>query len=227
MAGAIIDGKAFAATLREKVGEQAARFALATGRKAGLAVVLVGEDPASQVYVRSKGKQTVEAGMASFEHRLPADAPEDELLALVERLNADPAVDGILVQLPLPGHMDEQKVIAAIDPGQGCRRLPRHQCRTARGRPARLRAMHPAGLPDAAEGPAGRSVRARCGGDRTLEHRRQARWRNCCCAKAAPSPSRIAAPATCPRWCGAPTSWSPQSAGPKWCAATGSSPVRW
>ncbi len=116
MTAAIIDGKAFAASLRVKVGELAAAFAAKTGRKAGLAVVLVGEDPASQVYVRSKGKQTVEAGMASFEHKLPADTPEADLLALIDQLNTDPAVDGILVQLPLPGHMDEQKVIAAINP---------------------------------------------------------------------------------------------------------------
>lgn len=115
MAAQTIDGKSFAASLRERVGEQARRFEVATGRKAGLAVVLVGEDAASQVYVRSKGKATVEAGMASFEHRLPAEAPESELLALVDRLNADAAVDGILVQLPLPTHMDEAKVIAAID----------------------------------------------------------------------------------------------------------------
>jgi methylenetetrahydrofolate dehydrogenase (NADP+)/methenyltetrahydrofolate cyclohydrolase len=118
MAAAVIDGKAFAARLREKIGVEARRFQSASGRKAGLAVVLVGEDPASQVYVRSKGKATLEAGMASFEHRLPAEAPEAELLALVERLNRDAAVDGILVQLPLPAHMDEAKVIAAIDPAK-------------------------------------------------------------------------------------------------------------
>ena len=112
----IIDGKAFAESLRARIGEQAARFEAAAGRKAGLAVVLVGEDPASQVYVRSKGKQTVACGMASFEHKLPEDTPEADLLALIERLNTDPAVDGILVQLPLPKHMDEQKVIAAINP---------------------------------------------------------------------------------------------------------------
>lgn len=116
MTAAIIDGKAFAANLRAKVGELAAAFEAKAGRKAGLAVVLVGEDPASQVYVRSKGKQTVEAGMASFEHKLPAETPEADLLALIDRLNTDPAVDGILVQLPLPAHMDEQKVIAAINP---------------------------------------------------------------------------------------------------------------
>ena len=116
MTAAMIDGKAFAANLRGKVGELAAAFEAKAGRKAGLAVVLVGEDPASQVYVRSKGKQTVEAGMASFEHKLPAETPEADLLALVEQLNTDPAVDGILVQLPLPKHMDEQKVISAINP---------------------------------------------------------------------------------------------------------------
>ncbi|MBE5074064.1 bifunctional methylenetetrahydrofolate dehydrogenase/methenyltetrahydrofolate cyclohydrolase FolD [Erythrobacteraceae bacterium E2-1 Yellow Sea] len=111
-----IDGKAFAARLRERVGELAAQFEGQAGRKAGLAVVLVGEDPASQVYVRSKGKQTVEAGMASFEHRLPADTPGEDLLALVNQLNNDPAVDGILVQLPLPDHLDEQAIISAISP---------------------------------------------------------------------------------------------------------------
>ncbi|PEQ12373.1 bifunctional methylenetetrahydrofolate dehydrogenase/methenyltetrahydrofolate cyclohydrolase [Novosphingobium sp. PC22D] len=116
MSADIIDGKAFAAGLRARVGEHAAAFERAAGRKAGLAVVLVGEDPASQVYVRNKGKQTLACGMAGFEHKLPAETPEADLLALVEKLNADPLVDGILVQLPLPAHMDEQKVIAAIDP---------------------------------------------------------------------------------------------------------------
>jgi len=116
MTAAIIDGKAFAESLRAKVGELARAFDAKAGRKAGLAVVLVGEDPASQVYVRSKGKSTLEAGMASFEHKLPVETSEADLLALVERLNTDPAVDGILVQLPLPAHMDEQKVIAAINP---------------------------------------------------------------------------------------------------------------
>lgn len=116
MSAQLIDGKAFAEGLREKVGTLATAFEAKAGRKAGLAVVLVGEDPASQVYVRSKGKQTVACGMASFEHKLPADASEAQLLAVVEQLNADPQVDGILVQLPLPGHMDEQKVISAIAP---------------------------------------------------------------------------------------------------------------
>ncbi|OYX50050.1 MAG: bifunctional methylenetetrahydrofolate dehydrogenase/methenyltetrahydrofolate cyclohydrolase [Sphingomonas sp. 32-66-10] len=118
MSAEIIDGKAFAANLRARVGEAAAAFEGQAGRKAGLAVVLVGDDPASAVYVRSKGKATVAANMASFEHRLPADTTQDTLIALVRQLNADAAVDGILVQLPLPHHLDEQAVVAAIDPNK-------------------------------------------------------------------------------------------------------------
>ncbi len=118
MSAEIIDGKAFAANLRARVGEAAAAFEGQAGRKAGLAVVLVGDDPASAVYVRSKGKATVAANMASFEHRLPADTTQDALITLVRQLNADAAVDGILVQLPLPRHLDEQAVVAAIDPGK-------------------------------------------------------------------------------------------------------------
>lgn len=116
MTAQIIDGKAFAQRLRTRVSEVAANFERAAGRKAGLAVVLVGVDPASEVYVRAKGKATVACGMESFEYKLPAETDQDSLLALVERLNADPKVDGILVQLPLPGHLDEKAVVAAIDP---------------------------------------------------------------------------------------------------------------
>ncbi len=116
MTAEIIDGKAFAAGLRARVGEAAAAFEAQAGRKAGLAVVLVGEDPASAVYVRSKGKATVAANMESFEHRLPADTDQAALVALVDALNADPAVDGILIQLPLPGHLDEQDVLLRISP---------------------------------------------------------------------------------------------------------------
>ena len=116
MTASIIDGKAFAAGLRARIAEHAATFEQAGGRKAGLAVVLVGEDPASKVYVASKGKATIECGMNSFEHRLPDDASQEALLALVDQLNADPAVDGILVQLPLPKHLDEQAVVARISP---------------------------------------------------------------------------------------------------------------
>ncbi len=113
-----IDGKAFAADLRRRIAEDVAAFSRSHGVTPGLAVVLVGEDPASQVYVRNKAAQTLEAGMASFEHKLPPDTPEADLLALVGRLNADPAVHGILVQLPLPAHMDANKVIAALDPAK-------------------------------------------------------------------------------------------------------------
>ncbi|GLV26237.1 bifunctional methylenetetrahydrofolate dehydrogenase/methenyltetrahydrofolate cyclohydrolase FolD [Sphingobium sp. Cam5-1] len=116
--GKIIDGKAFAATLRAKVAEGVVAFVERMGRKPGLAVVLVGEDPASSVYVRNKGKMTVEAGMESLEFKLPASIGEDELLELVEELNADDRVDGILVQLPLPGHIDEAAVIGTIDPAK-------------------------------------------------------------------------------------------------------------
>ncbi|MDP9423481.1 MAG: bifunctional methylenetetrahydrofolate dehydrogenase/methenyltetrahydrofolate cyclohydrolase FolD [Pseudomonadota bacterium] len=116
MSARIIDGKAAAAALRAEVAVEVARFRVATGRAPGLAVVLVGEDPASAVYVRNKGKATIEAGMESFEHKLPADVSESELLALVERLNIDPSVDGILVQLPLPAHIDSNKVLTSIDP---------------------------------------------------------------------------------------------------------------
>jgi methylenetetrahydrofolate dehydrogenase (NADP+)/methenyltetrahydrofolate cyclohydrolase len=116
MSARVIDGKAFAARLREKVAERARAFQQQAGRKPGLAVVLVGEDPASEVYVRSKTRATVEADMESFEFKLPADASESELLERVRALNADPAVDGILVQLPVPEHMNERKVIATIDP---------------------------------------------------------------------------------------------------------------
>jgi methylenetetrahydrofolate dehydrogenase (NADP+)/methenyltetrahydrofolate cyclohydrolase len=115
MSATIIDGKAVAADLRSRIATEVTALA-GTGITPGLAVVLVGEDPASEVYVRNKARQTREVGMASFEHRLPAETPEADLLALVAKLNADDAVDGILVQLPLPDHIDAQKVIAAIDP---------------------------------------------------------------------------------------------------------------
>ncbi|WP_417742910.1 bifunctional methylenetetrahydrofolate dehydrogenase/methenyltetrahydrofolate cyclohydrolase FolD [Salipiger sp.] len=118
MAAKIIDGKAFAAKVREQVAAHVARLKDEHGITPGLAVVLVGEDPASQVYVRNKGKQTVECGMQSFEHKLDTSISEAELVALVEKLNADPTVHGILVQLPLPDHMNSDAVINAIDPAK-------------------------------------------------------------------------------------------------------------
>jgi methylenetetrahydrofolate dehydrogenase (NADP+)/methenyltetrahydrofolate cyclohydrolase len=118
MTADIIDGKAFAATLRAKVTGHVARLKADHGITPGLAVVLVGEDPASEVYVRNKGKQTVEVGMNSVEHKLDADTSEADLLALIEQLNNDPAVHGILVQLPVPKHIDSDKVLNAINPAK-------------------------------------------------------------------------------------------------------------
>ena len=117
MSAELIDGKAFSAKVRAQVADRVAELS-EQGIKPGLAVVLVGEDPASQVYVRSKGKQTVEAGMNSYEHRLAADTPEADLMDLIQKLNNDPQVHGILVQLPLPDHLDEALVINAIDPAK-------------------------------------------------------------------------------------------------------------
>ena len=118
MTAEIIDGKAAAAALRARVASAAAAFRSATGRSPGLAVVLVGDDPASNVYVRSKGKATREVGMESFEHRLPESTSQEELLALVLALDSDERVDGILVQLPLPDGLDDRAVIEAIDPAK-------------------------------------------------------------------------------------------------------------
>jgi methylenetetrahydrofolate dehydrogenase (NADP+) / methenyltetrahydrofolate cyclohydrolase len=112
MSAKIIDGKALAETIRRRVGEEASKL----GLKPGLTVLIVGDDPASQVYVRNKVKQTAEAGFNSTEHRLPENTPEADLLKLVQTLNADPGVHGILVQLPLPDHIDPDLVIRTIDP---------------------------------------------------------------------------------------------------------------
>jgi methylenetetrahydrofolate dehydrogenase (NADP+)/methenyltetrahydrofolate cyclohydrolase len=114
----IIDGKAFAARLRGRIASEVARLKSEYDITPGLAVVLVGEDPASQVYVRSKAKQTVEVGMKSFEHRLDASTSQEDLLVLVEQLNNDPKVNGILVQLPLPEQIDTEAVINAVEPSK-------------------------------------------------------------------------------------------------------------
>ena len=116
MSANIIDGKAFAASVRQKVASKVADLKETHSITPGLAVVLVGEDPASQVYVRSKGKQTIEVGMNSFEHKLDVDTPEEVLLGLIDELNSDPVVHGILVQLPLPNHLDESLVTNHIAP---------------------------------------------------------------------------------------------------------------
>lgn len=145
MTARVIDGKASAALVRARTAEAAAALASAHGRAPGLAVVLVGDDPPSRIYVAGKVKATREAGMVSVEHRLPADAGEAEVLSLVTRLNADPAIDGILVQLPLPAPIDPDRVIAAIDPAKDVDGLTtENQGRLASGRPG-LRPCTPAG----------------------------------------------------------------------------------
>ena len=137
MTARIIDGKIIAAELRERVAGEVARVKRDHGLTPGLAVVLVGADPASEVYVRSKHKQTQAAGMASFEHRLPADVKQADLLALVAKLNADPTVHGILVQLPLPKGLDTDAVVNAIDPSKDVDGLhPNNAGRLAGGLPA-------------------------------------------------------------------------------------------
>ena len=114
----LIDGKAFAAGLRSRVAEGVAALVAEGVARPGLATVLVGADPASEVYVRSKGKTAAEIGMASFDHRLPAETTQAQLLELIGRLNADPAVSGILVQLPLPRHIDTTQILLAVDPAK-------------------------------------------------------------------------------------------------------------
>ena len=114
----IIDGKAFAEKLRNRIADQVRELKENNNLTPGLAVVLVGEDPASEIYVRNKNKMTTEAGMKSFEHRLPPDTTQKQLLTLIEGLNSDPEVHGILVQLPLPDQIDEQAVLAKIDPAK-------------------------------------------------------------------------------------------------------------
>jgi len=118
MTARLIDGKAAAAEVRQQVASAAESFRNATGRAPGLAVVLVGEHPPSAAYVRMKIKATLEAGMESFEHRIPAETSQQDLLALIDQLNGDDAVDGILVQLPLPNHVDEQAILTRVDPAK-------------------------------------------------------------------------------------------------------------
>jgi methylenetetrahydrofolate dehydrogenase (NADP+) / methenyltetrahydrofolate cyclohydrolase len=118
MSAVVIDGKAFAAKVRGQVAGHVAQLVRDHGITPGLAVVLVGSDPASEVYVKSKGKMTVEVGMLSVEHKLPADTAEADLLALIAKLNADPKIHGILVQLPLPAHLNSELVINSIDPAK-------------------------------------------------------------------------------------------------------------
>lgn len=151
MSAAIIDGKSIAADVRARVGEAVAALNAEHAAAPALAVVLVGEDPASQVYVRNKVKFTEEAGMRSVEHKLPADTAEADIVELVQGLNADPQIDGILVQLPLPRHIDSDRVIAEIDPDKDVDGLTETSAgRLLLGRPG-LRPCTPAGCVTLAE----------------------------------------------------------------------------
>ena len=222
----IIDGKAFAAGLRGRIAEAVGDLKANHGLNPGLAVVLVGEDPASRVYVRNKAKQTQEVGMASFEHRLSAETGQDELLALVAQLNADPCRQ----RHPgpaAPAAADRRPGRARRHrPGQGRRRLSRHQRRAPhdRGRPA-PGALHAARLHPPPEGPPGRAQGLERGHRRAFQHRRQALG-PAALERALHGHHRpFAGPAICRPSAAPPTSWWPPSAGRRWCAATGSGPA--
>ncbi len=226
MSAHIIDGKAIAAELRGKVADAVGRLAREHGLTPGLAVVLVGNNPASESYVASKMKMTAGSGMRSFDHRLPATVSEAELLALVARLNADPAVHGILVQLPLPPQIETHEVLAAVDPAKDVDGFhPVNAGRLSAGLPA-LAPCTPVGCVVLARTRAAFARGARGGGDRPLQYRRQAAGAAAAggeCdgdgrAFAHPRPSR-----------GVPARRSPvRRRGPRrrWCGATGSSPAR-
>ena len=146
MAATVIDGRAVAARIREGVAADVAAFAAETGAPPGLATVLVGDDPASAVYIAGKQKACAEVGMAAFDHRLPSDAPEEEVVELLERLNADPAVSGILLQLPVPDHLDGDALTPLIDPAKDVDGLTPHSAGLlAQGLPG-LRSCTPAGV---------------------------------------------------------------------------------
>jgi methylenetetrahydrofolate dehydrogenase (NADP+)/methenyltetrahydrofolate cyclohydrolase len=146
MAAEIIDGRAAAAEVRGQVARGVEAYVQRTGRRPGLATVLVGDDPASAVYVGGKQKACREVGMEAFDHRLPADAPREDVVALIERLNADPAVNGIIVQLPVPPHLDGVELTGLVDPGKDVDGLtPISAGLLALGRPG-LRPCTPVGV---------------------------------------------------------------------------------
>ena len=226
MTARIIDGKTIAADLRGKVTDAVHRLRRDRGIVPGLAVVLVGENPASEVYVRNKSKAVTEAGMQAFDHKLPAIVSEAELLELIAELNADERVNGILVQLPLPKQIDAQKIIAAIDPAKDVDGFhPINVGRLASGLPG-AGSVHADGLRAAGQDRACIARRTGSGGDRPLQHRRQAggaivAGRECDRDDRAFQDAR-----SCRRCAAAPISLSPRSGGRKWFAATGSSRAR-
>ena len=178
MTARLLDGKALAErTTRDVAARVAARTA--AGKAApGLAVVLVGENAASGVYVRNKRRTTETVGMRSFAHDLPATTSESDLLALIDRLNGDPSVSGILVQLPLPKHIDAANVVERIDVAQGRRRISSVQHRTAGAEDTHAAAVHAIRLHAAARGDRRGPGGPARGGDRPVEHRRHDRWRS-------------------------------------------------
>ncbi|MDF3607932.1 tetrahydrofolate dehydrogenase/cyclohydrolase catalytic domain-containing protein [Paracoccus sp. DMF-8] len=212
MSAQIIDGKAFAEKVRAQVGEHVARLKAEHGITPVWPWCWLAKTRQAGAYVRNKGKQTLEVGMNSYEHKLPADTPQDELMALIDRLNNDPAVHGILVQLPLPARMDSDAVINAIDPAKdsdgfqisNVGLLGTGQSRQPVSPPGRLMTLrdHLGNL----------SGRTR--GRWAQQYRRQSRWR-CCWATAAPSPSRTVRPRISRMSAAAPTFWWPPSAAPK------------
>ena len=174
MSAQILDGVAVARSVRERVAEGVRELVAGGGPQPGLATVLVGADPASQIYVRRKNEQTAEAGMQSFHHELAATTPQAELDALIDSLNADPAVHGILVQSPLPDGLDEARAFARIDPAKDVDGFHPENVGQLAAQPARAALLHARGRDRAA-----RPLRDRPGGQgdrrrRPLEHRRQA-----------------------------------------------------
>ena len=173
MSAKIIDGKAIAADLRAKLGAETRRLTAAHGLVPGLAVVLVGDNAASKTYVASKARALLETGMRPFDHYLPADTSEADLLALIAKLNADPAVNGILVQLPLPPQINTARVVGSVSRRQGRRRFPSDQFRPHGGEIADACSLHADRLHQACQFGAAVARRARCAGRRPLQHRRQ------------------------------------------------------
>ena len=222
----IIDGKAAAAALRAEIGREVAAIKAGGGLVPGLHVVLVGDDPASRVYVASKEKLAAEIGMNSVAHRLPAETSEAELLAKLAELNADDSVDGILVQLPLPQAYRHRPHHRRHRPGQGCRRPASDQCRPARRRQGRARALHAARLHAAAAAGPAFALGAGGGGDRPLRARRPPDRAIAAAGRLHGDDRAFAHARPAGRRCVAPISWWPRSAAPAWSRPTGSSPAR-
>ncbi len=219
----IIDGKSFAEGLRGRIAKAVAVLKSQHGFTPGLAVVLVGDDPASRVYVANKAKQTVEVGMNSWEHKFPAETSEADLLAMVEKLNNDPGVHGILVQLPLPKHIDSTKVLSAISPAKdvdGFHVVNVGKLSTGQDSLVPCTPVGSVMLAKDVLGSLARSTGWRpWSSDAPTSS--ASPWRSCCSPRIAPSPSRIRRRRISPPWCAAPISSSPPWAVPRWSRETG------